>query len=83
MTPNAYIAAVIAAAFYALWNLFSGFIMPQPAMPHWCKWFSWICPVAWTLYGLIASQFGDIDDKSLDDVQKTVKEFIDDLMQGH
>ncbi|KAK1358247.1 hypothetical protein POM88_051503 [Heracleum sosnowskyi] len=37
LTPNADIAAVIAAAFYGLWNLFSGFIMPRPAMPDWWK----------------------------------------------
>ncbi|KAK1358249.1 hypothetical protein POM88_051505 [Heracleum sosnowskyi] len=78
VTPNADIAAVIAAAFYGLWNLFSGFLIPRPAMPDWWKWVSWVCPVAWTLYGLIASQFGDIDDKTLDDAQQTVKEFIDD-----
>ena len=28
-TPNQHIAAIIAAAFYALWNLFSGFIIPR------------------------------------------------------
>uniref|UniRef100_A0A161ZXM9 ABC transporter domain-containing protein n=1 Tax=Daucus carota subsp. sativus TaxID=79200 RepID=A0A161ZXM9_DAUCS len=78
VTPNADIAAVIAAAFYGLWNLFSGFIMPRPAMPDWWKWFSWICPVAWTLYGLIGSQFGDIDDKILEDVHQNVKDFVDD-----
>ena len=30
VTPNANIAAIIAAAFYGLWNLFSGFIIPRP-----------------------------------------------------
>lgn len=30
VTPNADIAAVIASAFYAMWNLFSGFIIPHP-----------------------------------------------------
>lgn len=49
-------------------------------MPKWWKWFSWICPIAWTLYGLIASQFGDVDDKYLDDPQQTVKKFIDDYL---
>lgn len=43
----------------------------------WWRWYSWICPVAYTLYGLIATQFGDIDDKVLIDVNQTVKEFID------
>ncbi|KAH9310712.1 hypothetical protein KI387_025747, partial [Taxus chinensis] len=30
--------------------------------PKWWIWYSWICPVAWTVYGLIVSQFGDITD---------------------
>jgi len=25
-------------------------------------WYYWICPVAWTVYGLIISQYRDIDD---------------------
>jgi hypothetical protein len=29
-------------------------------IPIWWRWYSWACPVAWTLYGLVASQFGDI-----------------------
>jgi len=28
----------------------------------WWRWYYWACPVAWTLYGLLASQFGDITD---------------------
>ncbi|KAM1513520.1 hypothetical protein FF2_024777 [Malus domestica] len=48
VTPNHHIAAIVSSAFYSTWNLFSGFIIPQP--------------VAWTLYGLIASQFGDLND---------------------
>lgn len=30
VTPNHNIAAIIASAFYVLWNLFSGFIIPRP-----------------------------------------------------
>lgn len=30
MTPNHNIAAIVASAFYAGWNLFSGFIIPRP-----------------------------------------------------
>lgn len=60
-TPNYNIAAIVSSAFYAIWNLFSGFIIPRPRIPVWWRWYCWICPVAWTLYGLVASQFGDID----------------------
>ena len=29
VTPNHHIASIISSAFYAIWNLFSGFIIPQ------------------------------------------------------
>lgn len=29
VTPNHNIAAIVSSAFYALWNLFSGFIVPK------------------------------------------------------
>ncbi|CAM0881663.1 unnamed protein product [Alopecurus aequalis] len=60
LTPNESIAAIISSAFYNVWNLFSGYLIPRPKLPVWWRWYSWICPVAWTLYGLVASQFGDL-----------------------
>ena len=30
VTPNHHIASIISSAFYAIWNLFSGFIIPRP-----------------------------------------------------
>jgi len=30
ITPNHHVASIVAAAFYALWNLFSGYIVPKP-----------------------------------------------------
>ncbi|XP_066306468.1 ABC transporter G family member 36-like [Miscanthus floridulus] len=76
LTPNYNIAAIVSAAFYAIWNLFSGFIIPRPKTPIWWRWYCWLCPVAWTLYGLVVSQFGDVmtpmDDK------RPVKVFVED-----
>ncbi|KAL0924983.1 hypothetical protein M5K25_003282 [Dendrobium thyrsiflorum] len=43
-------------------------------MPTWCKWYYWACPLAWTLYGLISSQYGD--DNNLLDMKETVAEFV-------
>ncbi|XP_025012241.2 pleiotropic drug resistance protein 1 isoform X2 [Ricinus communis] len=74
VTPNHNIAAVVASAFYAIWNLFSGFIIPQPRIPVWWRWYYWCCPVAWTMYGLVASQFGDI--KDMLDTGETVEHFL-------
>lgn len=30
LTPNHHIASIVSAAFYAIWNLFSGFLIPRP-----------------------------------------------------
>ncbi|KAF8393439.1 hypothetical protein HHK36_021683 [Tetracentron sinense] len=63
ITPNHQVAAIFAAAFYSLFNLFSGFFIPRPRIPKWWVWYYWLCPVAWTVYGLIVSQYGDLEDK--------------------
>jgi hypothetical protein len=39
--------------------------MGSQRIPIWWRWFYWINPAAWTLNGLVTSQFGDIKD-SLD-----------------
>lgn len=33
MTPNSDIAAIVSTAFYAIWNIFAGFIIPRPVSP--------------------------------------------------
>ncbi|ONM41191.1 ABC transporter G family member 40 [Zea mays] len=76
LTPNYHIAAIVSSAFYAIWNLFSGFIIPRPKVPIWWRWYCWICPVAWTLYGLVVSQFGDVM-TPMDD-GRAVKVFVED-----
>ncbi|KAL6614942.1 hypothetical protein ACP70R_037212 [Stipagrostis hirtigluma subsp. patula] len=76
MTPSYHIAAIVSSAFYLIWNLFSGFIIPRPKTPIWWRWYVWICPTAWTLYGLIVSQFGDVM-TPMDD-NRSVKVFVED-----
>nr|CAB3477576.1 unnamed protein product [Digitaria exilis] len=78
ITPNSNIATVVSAAFYGIWNLFSGFIIPRPKVPIWWRWYCWACPMAWTLYGLVASQFGDITTLMDDIPGMTVKAYIED-----
>lgn len=104
MTPNSDIAAIVSTAFYAIWNIFAGFLIPRPVsvqsnsctmlhlnllctvdaeayvaglqrIPIWWRWYSWACPVAWTLYGLVASQYGDITNVTLEDGE-IVKDFV-------
>jgi len=45
-------------------------------VPIWWRWYCWVCPVAWTLYGLVVSQFGDVTTEMDDGT--TVKAFIED-----
>lgn len=42
----------------------------------WWRWYYWACPVAWTLYGLVASQFGDIQKTFTSDPGQTVEQFV-------
>ncbi|KAJ6833048.1 ABC transporter G family member 39-like [Iris pallida] len=75
LTPNADIASIVCSAFYAIWNLFAGFVIPRPRIPVWWRWYYWACPISWTLYGMIVSQYGEID-HPLSGTDQTVKEFI-------
>ncbi|KAE8705821.1 Pleiotropic drug resistance protein 3 [Hibiscus syriacus] len=61
VTPNHNVAAIIAAPFYMLWNLFSGFMIPHKRIPIWWRWYYWANPMAWSLYGLVISQYGNND----------------------
>lgn len=42
----------------------------------WWRWYYYISPISWTLYGLVASQFGDLKDEL--DTNETVEQFIRD-----
>ena len=53
------------------------FLLVKPQrIPVWWRWYYWANPIAWTLYGLIASQFGDMEDKM--ESGETVKHFLRD-----
>jgi len=45
-------------------------------IPIWWRWYCWICPVAWTLYGLVVFQYGDITTPMEDG--RTVKVFLEE-----
>ncbi|XP_060676333.1 pleiotropic drug resistance protein 1-like [Ziziphus jujuba] len=81
LTPNQHVSAIYASVFYAVWNLFSGFFVPVTRIPIWWRWYYWACPLAWTLYGLVASQFGDI--KEVMETGVTVEEFLRDYFGFH
>ncbi|KAF3968871.1 hypothetical protein CMV_007280 [Castanea mollissima] len=78
LTPSQNLAAVISSAFYSIWNLLSGFLIPIPSIPPWWLWTYYLCPVAWTLRGIISSQLGDVETKIVGDgFEGTVKEYLD------
>ncbi|PNT72751.1 hypothetical protein BRADI_2g48620v3 [Brachypodium distachyon] len=62
ISPNGQVASIFAAAFYSFFNLFSGFFVARSKIPNWWIWYYWLCPVAWTVYGLVVSQYGDVED---------------------
>ncbi|CAL5033830.1 unnamed protein product [Urochloa decumbens] len=58
-TPSALLANILISFALPLWNLFAGFLIARPAIPIWWRWFYWANPVSWTIYGVMASQFGE------------------------
>ncbi|KAL6643455.1 hypothetical protein ACP70R_018221 [Stipagrostis hirtigluma subsp. patula] len=79
LTPTQQMAAVVSSAFYSLWNLLSGFLIPQSRIPGWWIWFYYICPVAWTLRGIITSQLGDVETRIVGPgFDGTVQEFLEE-----
>ncbi|KDP36997.1 hypothetical protein JCGZ_06053 [Jatropha curcas] len=76
VSPNHHIASIISSAFYGMWNLFSGFVIPRTRMPVWWRWYYWVCPYSWTLYGLIASQYGDIKHPLEDGTRQPVQDYV-------
>ncbi|EEE56847.1 hypothetical protein OsJ_06460 [Oryza sativa Japonica Group] len=57
-TPSALLANILITFALPLWNLFAGFLIFRKAIPIWWRWYYWANPVSWTIYGVIASQFG-------------------------
>ncbi|KAI3447489.1 hypothetical protein Pfo_004154 [Paulownia fortunei] len=60
LTPGLQVGAIVASFFLSFWNLFSGFLIPRTQIPIWWRWYYWGSPVAWTIYGLVTSQVGDL-----------------------
>ncbi|MED6194939.1 transcription factor [Stylosanthes scabra] len=75
--PNPHIASIVGSATYSMWNLFSGFLIPPTRIPIWWRWYNLINPAAWSLYGLVASQYGDIKENTeYNGIYVPVKDFL-------
>ncbi|KAF7069741.1 hypothetical protein CFC21_075324 [Triticum aestivum] len=59
LTPSSMLANILISFVLPLWNLFAGFLVVRPLIPIWWRWYYWANPVSWTIYGVVASQFGD------------------------
>ncbi|CAA6672145.1 unnamed protein product [Spirodela intermedia] len=62
ITPAYPVGGIVMLLFFNFWNIFSGFLIYRPMLPKWWTWCYWTSPVAWTIYGLIVSQFGDSEE---------------------
>ncbi|TVU38822.1 hypothetical protein EJB05_12214, partial [Eragrostis curvula] len=61
-TPSQMLANILVSFALTGWNIFAGFLIARPAIPVWWRWFYWADPVSWTIYGVTASQFGNVGD---------------------
>ncbi|KAL3354437.1 hypothetical protein AABB24_018872 [Solanum stoloniferum] len=82
LTPGYQIAAIVMSFFLSFWNLFSGFLVPRPLIPVWWRWYYWGSPVAWTIYGIFASQVGDKTDE-LEIPGETVKMQVNQFLKEY
>ncbi|XP_022982807.1 pleiotropic drug resistance protein 3-like isoform X2 [Cucurbita maxima] len=84
ITPNFQIANILSSAFYTMFNLFSGFLIPHPQIPKWWTWLYYMTPTSWTLNSLLTSQYGDIDKTLMGFQEKTtVSAFLRDYFGFH
>uniref|UniRef100_A0A0A0LBH1 ABC transporter domain-containing protein n=1 Tax=Cucumis sativus TaxID=3659 RepID=A0A0A0LBH1_CUCSA len=84
ITPNFHIANILSSAFFTLFNLFSGFLIPNPQIPKWWTWMYYLTPTSWILNCLLTSQYGDIDRTLMVFGEKTtVSAFLRDYFGFH
>ncbi|XP_058179423.1 pleiotropic drug resistance protein 3-like [Rhododendron vialii] len=83
-TPKVQLASILASFCYTMTNLFAGFLVPGPNIPKWWVWFYWICPMSWSLEGILTSQYGDIEREiSAFGEQKALNAFLESYYGYH
>ncbi|TXG48920.1 hypothetical protein EZV62_024795 [Acer yangbiense] len=84
LTPNFMIASILSSVFYTLFNLFAGFVIPQPKIPKWWIWLYYLTPTSWTLNGMLTSQYGDTDKEiTVFGETKPIGSFLEDYFGFH
>ncbi|KAL6136418.1 hypothetical protein ACLB2K_061713 [Fragaria x ananassa] len=80
VTPTFQVASVLASFCYTMFNLFSGFLIPQPNIPKWWVWGYWICPLSWSVKGILTSQYGDVNKEIvLRGEEKPISAFLESI----
>ncbi|KAG6589885.1 ABC transporter G family member 36, partial [Cucurbita argyrosperma subsp. sororia] len=59
VSPNQATASMLTGFSYSVWNLFTGFVIPRTRISVWWRWYAWICPVSWSLYGTTKPELAD------------------------
>jgi ABC-type multidrug transport system ATPase subunit/ABC-type multidrug transport system permease subunit len=78
------VAAILQSAFYAMFHLFSGFVVPPHHMPKWWIWLYYLVPTSWSLRGLATSQYGDMQKEiEVFGGSKTVASFLKEYFGFH
>ncbi|KAI9997000.1 hypothetical protein PInf_000432 [Phytophthora infestans] len=83
LMPNEKVVNVAVGALSCLFNLFSGYLLPRPAMMAGYKWFTYLMPSSYSLAALVGVQFGEAQDViSVTDggvtTEMTVAQYIED-----
>ncbi|XP_063937253.1 pleiotropic drug resistance protein 3 [Daucus carota subsp. sativus] len=84
LSPDMKVASILAVATYTILSLFSGFLIPGPAIPKWWVWLYYITPTSWFLNGIITPQYGDIKQEiSAFGERKALTSFLEDYFGFH
>ncbi|KAF7127488.1 hypothetical protein RHSIM_Rhsim11G0074700 [Rhododendron simsii] len=84
ITPSLPVATIVQTFFYMIFNLFAGFLIPQPQIPKWWLWMYYLVPTSWTINGMLTSQYGDVHEKiTVFGETKTISAFVGDYFGFH
>ncbi|XP_035835314.1 pleiotropic drug resistance protein 3 isoform X2 [Helianthus annuus] len=84
ITPSFPVAAILQSAFYTIFNLFAGFLIPKPKIPNWWIWLYYLTPTSWSLNAMLTSQYGDVKTEILVFGEtKSVETFLRDYFGYH
>lgn len=63
LLPTPVLALVCGGLLHLLWQMFNGFLLPEPQMAAGWVWLNYIAGTKWVVYGIGASQLSNVDSK--------------------